>query len=603
MTACGGGAKLPIVGNEKPFNSGDVLTHPNAPIADLDARAEPDGLRVASAIGVAGAPPMMQVVDERSPLAAPPRGARAADDRPVPRGVTPREYQRRKAGATHNPAAPRRTDPRGELTPSRSTSQDTRNAAIVAGFGGQSDVHIPGTECDIGCVPPDHALAASSQWVVQGVNDNWAVFDTSGVEQRGWPKSAVTFFQIPSPQPTGCAPVPYTTDPRAFYDPVDGRFWAAVIESEKHPQNPACTFLSRIWVAVSQTGDPRGLWNVYAFDMSAGTQYFADFPGFGFDARAIYVSANMFDGNENFIYAKVFEANKAKMESGSTAFTPYTFKNLKATPPGATSSAAVDTVQPVQSQYPYTQKTEYLVNSFNLNFGSGECFRNCKGVVIWAFSDPIAHDSVGPNPLLSSVVVPSTVYAFPPEASQPGCLRCVETLDPRISAIPIAAKELIWGALNTSLCDSTGCVAGVFYFAVKPSLAAPSGCPLCTTLQSATLPQSGYFYLSGDTAAFDPVLMTNAAADTLLGFEAMSSSANPHIDFVPRAAADSGFGTMATIIQFGSVSATDDLPLIRWGDYEAASYDGVSGHPVWLGGETVTAAGEWNTWIGAVSLP
>src|SRR2546423_319264 len=71
-----------------------------------------------------------------------------------------------------------------------------------------------------GCEPPDMALAASPSWVLQGVNTSIAVYNTSGALQPGWPKNSQLFFGIPNPSPAGCSPSgPFTSDPRAFYDP------------------------------------------------------------------------------------------------------------------------------------------------------------------------------------------------------------------------------------------------------------------------------------------------------------------------------------------------------------------------------------------------
>ncbi len=46
---------------------------------------------------------------------------------------------------------------------------------------------------------------------------------------------------------------------------------------------------------LSQTRNPSGSWNVYAFDMSMGTTNFADFTQIGLDGSAVYFSANMFN--------------------------------------------------------------------------------------------------------------------------------------------------------------------------------------------------------------------------------------------------------------------------------------------------------------------
>src|SRR5258705_474693 len=153
-----------------------------------------------------------------------------------------------------------------------------------------------------GCNPPDMALAASPSFVLQGVNTSWEVLDTSGKVVSG-PVSAQNFFGAPS-EPGNCDPgsgnQPFLSDPRALYDPADGRFWAAMLQIEGSVAfgvAPNCPYKSVYWVAVSQTSDPTGAWNVYEFNMETdvGTQKFgADYTQIGINSQAVYFSGNMF---------------------------------------------------------------------------------------------------------------------------------------------------------------------------------------------------------------------------------------------------------------------------------------------------------------------
>ena len=118
--------------------------------------------------------------------------------------------------------------------------------------------------------------------------------------------------------------------------PSTGRFWAAMLQVENAiGVAPDCPFKTVYYIAVSQTSNPTGAWNVYEFDMSVGTTNVADFTMIGLNGQAVYFSANMFaqDGS-SYAYAEVFEANKAKMEAGQGGFTADGFINLRATGPG-----------------------------------------------------------------------------------------------------------------------------------------------------------------------------------------------------------------------------------------------------------------------------
>src|SRR5690242_20276103 len=88
-----------------------------------------------------------------------------------------------------------------------------------------------GIQSSAAVCPPDMAVAASPKWVFQGVNTSFAVFDTHGNMQPGYPKFFGDFFGIPNPG--ACAGnIPFVSDPRAIYDPNDRRFVAAALEVE-----------------------------------------------------------------------------------------------------------------------------------------------------------------------------------------------------------------------------------------------------------------------------------------------------------------------------------------------------------------------------------
>lgn len=142
-----------------------------------------------------------------------------------------------KASAAHAPNAPvapfvYHYHPGNRGTSGLEVPQQVGNNSSTPGlttsFQGMA---LSNTICPLtGCVAPDMALAVSPNWVFQGVNTSFAVYDTSGKLQQGWPKNAQSFFGVPSP-PGGCAgSVPYLIDPRAFYDPKDGRFWAVILQ-------------------------------------------------------------------------------------------------------------------------------------------------------------------------------------------------------------------------------------------------------------------------------------------------------------------------------------------------------------------------------------
>jgi hypothetical protein len=235
----------------------------------------------------------------------------------------------------------------------------TATAAATSSFAGQASSPKTCSYFPHGCNPPDMALAAGPAFVLQGVNTQFAVYNTSGAIQPGWPVSAQNFFGVAS-EPNNCDPgsnnQPFLSDPRAAYDATTGRYWASMLQVEDALGiAPNCPFTSLIWVAVSQTGDPSGAWNVYAFNTSIQAGFANDYDQLAVNGQGAYLSANMFqldsNGNVTGFYAELFAADKAKMEAGRTDFTANAFYDLLAFGPGTRKFGGfvADTVQPTMN--------------------------------------------------------------------------------------------------------------------------------------------------------------------------------------------------------------------------------------------------------------
>src|SRR5579859_631601 len=521
------------------------------------------------------------VVDmQQVPAETPAQANRGSTMLPLLTGVSSAVYAQRKAAAAHNQLAPTGNS-QSYAAP---TTQSTMTPITTKSFQGMAD---SASICPYfgGCQPPDQALATSRSYVVQGVNTSFAVYSTAGTLQAGWPKNAQNFFGVPNPG--GCDPAgPFLSDPRAFYDANDSRFWVAMLQVEGAFGLNSCPFLTRYWIAVSQTSDPRGTWNIYAFDMSLGTTNAADYTQFGFDQQAIYFSGNMFNQpGSAYEYAEIFGASKSAMESG-LGVTAFGFSRLFVS---SSRTVLVDTVQPVEAQL--TSKYDgprggLFINSWNINgdpFGDN-CFSTaCHGLSIWTLTKP-GTSSTG----LTFAFVNSAAYIFPPAADQPGCTRCIETLDTRISGTPPYRNGLISFALETGINNGSQVVPGILWGQVAPEMN-DSG-----TLTGAVLFQQGYYFYSGDGTASFGALMPDSDGDLFMVFEFMNSSINPEVAYTARRVGftlgrfhDGGF-----VLKAGGASTSNS----RWGDYEATSYDGANN--VWFAGEYSASNSDWSTYIG-----
>ena len=508
----------------------------------------------------------------------------------------------------------------GSLTPAAATPGATSS------FIGQQGSATTCSYFGQGCNPPDMALGASPQFVLQGVNTQWEVLDTRGNVQPGWPVSAQTFFGVPkvtnadgTPCDTAHQSQPFLSDPRAFYDPADGRFWAAMLQVEGAQAFGValdCPYKSVYFISVSQTSNPNGKWNVYEFNMETdvnGQKFADDFTQIGINSQAVYFSGNMF-GEQGGFFAELFEANKAQMEAGQAHFTADGFFNLQGTGPGTarTGPFFADTVQPTFNFDGSTGTSETFVDTMDgpdvmtghtCGFSGGGFSDSCSGLVVWTLANPTAHDSGGAAPALTAQLVPTAPFLVSVPANQPSCNLCVDADDLRIPATPVVRNGVLYSAWGTAINNGNNSphpTPGIEWAQVGLS-----------DLSSTT----GYYSFSGDEAATYPAVMPDANGNVTMLFEHMGHKVFPETRYIVKGAGDANFSGSGNLLKAGESSyrptlcGTKVIPVCRWGDYEATSFDG-SGH-IWFAGQyanlfqgvtTPPAFGRnWGTWIGAIS--
>lgn len=486
-------------------------------------------------------------------------------------GVDRATWYARKAAAMHDPMAP--YNPHA-LPGNYDLSPNTPPASVK--FDGMAD---SASICQYfgGCQPPDMAVAASSSFEVQAVNTSVAVYDPTGAIEPGWPKNSQVFFNVPNPgscDPNG----PFNSDPRAIYDPTDGRFWVAMLQVEGAFGINNCPLQSLYWVAVSQTSDPNGTWNVYAFDMTLGTTNAADYTQIGLDKRAFYFSGNMFlKSGFAYEYDEIQAASKAGMEAGS-AVTAHGVKDIKV------GSVTLDTVQPVTVEGA-SAPAGLFVSSFNMD---SNCSIACNGINVIAMAHALTN-----NPTITVQTAASSNYSYPPNADEPGCSQCIETLDTRISATPVYSKGNIWFALGTGANNGSGAtVPGVMWGEIAPTFSGSS-------LIAANMVQSGILSFTGDRDASFGAPMPDKAGNMIMVFDSMSSSLNPSIYYTGRRHTDA-LGTLQSPrrLRIGLAPTGDG----RWGDYEASSYEGPLTNRIWMASEYSPSGGDWATELGATKF-
>jgi hypothetical protein len=495
-------------------------------------------------------------------------------------GVSEQVEMARKRAAFYNPFAPENPRPQYDAY-----GVVPYTPALSKAFNGMED---SATTCPYfgGCEPPDMAVASNGTFVLQATNTSVAIYNTSGVLAAGWPKNTTKFFNIPNPAPSGCDPAgPFASDPRAFYDAKDQRFWVAFLQVEGALGiGSGCNLKTAYWVAVSKTSDPTAAWNVYSFNMADGNSgVVADFTQVGLDNQAFYFSGNMFSTAGFYDYAESFAANKAAMEAG-TATTPKGLKDIKV------GGLTIDTNQPVfveanSHAYP---AAGLFITSDNINSGGGQCSSSCDQVIVLAMANPLT------APSFTSVTVTTPPFTLAPLGTEPGCTQCLETFDERISATPQYEGGDISFAHETGVKNGSTTVPGIQWGQIAPTLTG-------NKITGAALTQSGIVSYKGSTmqdAAF-PATMPDKNGNLAMVYDTMSTTRFPSAAYVSRLATDP-LGTFegAKFLVIGSAASPDS----RWGDYEAASYEGGGNNRVWLAAQYDTSASDWLTFLGRIQL-
>src|ERR1700694_2473391 len=178
------------------------------------------------------------------------------------------------------------------------------------GFKGLSNVDQASVNLGFSVEPPDQALCVGNGFVFEGVNDAFAVYTESGRLVAG-PAQANAFFGVDFSL--------NVSDPKCIYDAASNRWFITMTEYDNFFSD------NHIKIAVSQTGDPTGNFNIYDINVTNdGSDFFTgdcpclgDQPLIGADANGFYISTQAF-GFFSFQGAQIYALSKAALAKGAT---------------------------------------------------------------------------------------------------------------------------------------------------------------------------------------------------------------------------------------------------------------------------------------------
>ncbi len=343
-------------------------------------------------------------------------------------GASPSVYAARKALAASR-GAPGALAPPPSIPPSGAPSPQT--TAPQLSFAGNA-------ESDCGNAAPfDQALAIGDgkEPILQVNQDCLSVWSPAGTRLLG-PKTLQAFAGLPASR--------YVFDPRALYDFYNHRFILAFGDSD-------LTNNSYYDIAVSQTDDPTGKWNIYRFLTPSQNQVFNDFLRMGQDRQGVYLASNLFPMQGSccgpYLWEEWVLLPKSLLYSGS-ALSYWYLDGFWVD----SSEQTTDSSQPANVWSPYDNpRAEMFVMSYNINYGGGNCVSGCGGLFLWALSNQFGwlNGNLYPPVLSYSFGAGSFGYSLPPQASQPGAPNSIDTLDTRITGGVTYSGGYLYAALTT----------------------------------------------------------------------------------------------------------------------------------------------------------
>jgi hypothetical protein len=465
-----------------------------------------------------------------------------------------------------------------------------KNGGNNIGFEGLSTVDNANTNGGFVATPPDQGLCVGNGFVVEIINESLAVYDKAGTQLTA-PISYYSF--VGADFSTN-----FLADPRCYYDRPTQRWFFSLTNVFNSD-----TERSNLYLAVSETSDPRGSYTVYSIDTTddgldgtpsdPGCPCYGDQPLLGADTFGVYLSTNEFGLFSNaFNGSQVYALSKTELEAG-TVPTLVHFGEL----PLAEGTAY--SVQPASSPDLDDENgsgVEYFLSA--LDFTSTLDDR----IAVWAMTNTRSLSKAAPDVSLANVVIHSEVYGFPPLATQKAGpyplgmslgdpLETLNTDDDRMQQVTFAGG-LLWGELTTVVSDGTQNNAGIAYFVVVPFLVKGN-------LGASVLGQN-YVSAKGASVIYPAVGVTAhgaaAVAYTLVGPSYFPSAAFTYL--TPF------FGLSVNIVALGGAPQDDfsGYPQIyppatgaaRWGDYSWAVADG---DQLWLATEYIPGGIDSTTYL------
>ncbi|XXT25020.1 hypothetical protein WME94_26150 [Sorangium sp. So ce429] len=482
----------------------------------------------------------------------------------------------------------------------------THRDQLLAGTG-----EYAGTQASV--EPPDVPLCAGNGFILQAVDLAITAYDRRGGRLVA-PMPLNQFFRLrPLVDPETETTNELTSDPKCYFDPKVRRWFLTILQVDPLPADPAESMRAHVELAVSQTDDPTGGWNLYEIDTTSdgenGTPEvgacpcLGDQPLIGTDAFGFYFSVNLFSFETSELQgAQVYALQKSALLRGALPKVDVLAAPLLE---GAGASLQPALVPPRGRFERRNGGTQYFLSSINSGLPEEQ-------IAVWAATKTSSLERCAPNIALDQVLVPSQGYAPPPAALQkPGPtplrrllqdlgfdepLERLDAGDVRMQQVYFADGKL-WSGLGTAIADPER--AGIAWFIVAPDVRHGL---------TARMVNQGYIALDDTSSAMFPAVAVNARGEGAIVYSLSGPGLFPSVGY---SLLDERGAGLVHLVADGArpedgltgYTAFGGEGVARWGETSGAAVD--DDGSFWLAAEYIpdlprSTLANWGTFIAHV---
>jgi hypothetical protein len=375
-----------------------------------------------------------------------------------------------------------------------------------------------------------------------------------------------------------------------------------ILEIDVDPATGNLLPASHLFIAVSQTPDATGAFNLFSIDVTdpgfGQCPCLGDQPLLGVNEDGVYFSTNQFSFTDGFQTALVLATDKRRLAANNPG-PLVAFQGLtQAEGPGFSIHPAIINSTAASN---VNGGTEYFLSSLDFSATADD------RITVWFLTNTSSLRGNTPTLAFNNVVIQTEIYGQPPAATQKAGATPLGTLlgfpeellnsdDDRMNEVYFSQGRL-FGAVNTFILGKTAPRVGIAWFQIEPGKTVS---PL-----TAHVVHQGYIAVDNENVLY-PSMAINSRGKGVMGFTLSGPGFFPSFAYVRMST--NGAGPTIHLVApgflpedgFSGYPTFGGNGVARWGDYgfAAVSPDG----DTWCAGEYIpnrprVLLANWGTWI------